>query len=51
MGQCPLAYNDPCAKCAQFGNCSPSKAVQKLDELENLLKDIKKMLKSLADEK
>jgi len=51
MSQCPLAYIDTCAECAQFGNCSPSKAVQRLDELENLLQDLKKMVQRLADEK
>jgi len=51
MKQCPLAYIDPCTECAQFGNCSPSKAVQKLEELESLLQDIRKMLKCLIDEK
>ncbi len=51
MSQCPLAYTDPCAECAQFGNCSPSKALQRIDELENLLQDLKKMVQSLANEK
>jgi len=51
MDQCPLAYIDPCSKCAQFGNCCPSQAVQKLAELEHLLKDLKKTLQDLADKK
>jgi hypothetical protein len=51
MEQCPLAYIDPCSKCAQFGNCCPSQAVQKLAALENLLQDLKKMLQCLADKK
>jgi len=51
MEQCPLAYIDPCAKCAQFGNCSPSQAVQKLSVLEKELQDLKKMLQCLVDKK
>lgn len=51
MDQCPLAYTDPCAECAQFGNCSPSKAVQKLEELENVIQDLKALVKRLVDEK
>ncbi len=51
MNQCPLAYIDTCSECAQYGNCSPSKTVQKLDELEILLQDIKELLKCLVDEK
>lgn len=48
MDQCPLAYVDPCSKCAQFGNCSPSQALQKLDVLENELQDLKRMLQQLV---
>lgn len=51
MNQCPLAYADPCAECAQFGNCSPSEAVQKLNELEEQIKDLKQMLQCLVDKK
>jgi len=51
MEQCPLAYIDPCSKCAQFGNCCPSQAVQKLAELKNLLQDLKKIMQDLAVKK
>lgn len=51
MNQCPLAYVDPCTQCAQYGNCSPSKAVQKIEELESLIQDLKKMINKLAEHK
>jgi len=51
MNQCPLAYIDTCAECAQFGKCSPSAAVQKLNELEKQIKDLKQMLQCLVDKK
>jgi len=51
MTQCPLAYTDPCSKCAQYGNCSPSQAVQKIAVVEDLLQEIKKMMQSLAEKK
>lgn len=47
MNQCPLAYVDPCSKCAQFGNCCPSQAVHKLIALEKELQDIKALLQEL----
>ncbi|OPX84530.1 MAG: hypothetical protein A4E53_04317 [Pelotomaculum sp. PtaB.Bin104] len=49
MEQCPLAYIDPCSKCAQYGNCSPSQSVLKLNILEKDVQDLKKMLKQLID--
>jgi hypothetical protein len=51
MDQCPLAYVDPCSKCAQFGNCCPSQALQKLDVLNNELQELKKILQQLVDKK
>jgi hypothetical protein len=48
MQGCPLAYTDPCSKCPQFGNCSPSQAVQKLATLEGQLKDLKSLVEQLA---
>jgi len=51
MAQCPLAYVDPCSKCAQFGSCSPSQALLKLDVLEKELKELKKVLQQLVDKK
>jgi len=51
MDQCPLAYVDPCSKCAQFGNCCPSQSLQKLNVLENELQELKKMLQQLVDKK
>lgn len=46
---CPLAYTDPCAKCDQFGTCSPSQAVQKLVNLENTVEELKAMLQSIIE--
>lgn len=51
MTQCPLAYTDPCTKCAQYGNCSPSQAVQKLDVLENLMQELKQMMECITKSK
>lgn len=51
MTQCPLAYADPCAKCAQYGNCSPSQAVQMLAVVEDLLQELKKMMQELLNKK
>lgn len=51
MDQCPLAYIDTCSECAQFGNCSPSQTLQKIDALENRLEELKKMVQSLVDKK
>ncbi len=48
MDQCPLAYIDPCSKCAQFGNCCPSQTIQKLDVLEIELQNLKKLLQQLV---
>jgi hypothetical protein len=49
MVQCPLAFEDSCSECAQFGNCSPSKTLQKLNVLERELQDLKKMLQQLTN--
>lgn len=51
MNQCPLAYADPCSECAQFGNCCPSQALQKLNVLEKELKNLKEILQQLVDKK
>ncbi len=51
MTQCPLAYTDPCSKCAQYGNCSPSQAVLKLATLEDQLKDLRRMVEKIAEKK
>lgn len=48
MTGCPLAYTDPCNNCAQYGNCSPSHAVQKIQLLENRLNEMHKLLEKLA---
>jgi hypothetical protein len=48
VDQCPLAYSDPCLRCAQFGNCCPSQTIQKLDVLEKELKNLKKLLQKLV---
>lgn len=49
MPECPLAYTDPCSNCAQYGNCSPSQAVQKLSDLEVQLQDLKRLVEQMAD--
>jgi len=51
MVQCPMAFEDCCSGCNQFGNCSPSKSLQKLNDLENELSVLKKMLQQLVDNK
>lgn len=51
MEQCPLAYVDTCEKCARYGQCSPSQAVQKLAALEDMLRELKKMVQSLVEQK
>lgn len=51
MPECPLAYTDPCSDCAQYGNCSPSQAVQKLVSLENQLQELKKLVEQLTEGK
>lgn len=48
MPECPLAYTDPCSHCAQYGNCSPSQAVQKLTALEKQLADLKNLVEQLT---
>lgn len=47
MTGCPIAYVDPCSNCAQFGNCAPSQAVEKLNQLESLVHELKVMLAEL----
>ena len=51
MPECPLAYTDPCSKCSQYGNCSPSQALQKLELIENQLQDLKRLVEQMADKK
>ena len=47
MTQCSLAYTDPCSKCAQYGNRSPSQAVRRLNDLEMMLQELKRMIADL----
>ncbi len=47
MTGCPLAYTDPCSACAQYGNCCPSQAVQKLQLLESQLRELKRLLEQI----
>ncbi len=47
MTQCPLAYTDPCSECAQYGNCSPSQAVKRLNDLEMMIQELKRMIVDL----
>ncbi len=51
MSQCPLAYADPCSECAQYGRCCPSQAIQKLADLEDLIRDLKNKIQDMADKK
>lgn len=44
MTGCPIAYAHPCSSCAQFGNCAPSQAVEKLNQLEALVNELKEMV-------
>lgn len=44
MTGCPMAYSDPCKNCAQFGNCAPSQAVNKLEMLEKQLQELRQLL-------
>jgi len=44
MTGCPLAYSDPCSSCAKYGECAPSQAVRKIEELEKQIKEIKQLL-------
>jgi len=41
---CPIAYAHPCSSCAQFGNCAPSQAVVKLNQLEVEVNELRQML-------
>jgi len=41
---CPIAYAHPCNSCAQYGNCAPSQAVEKLNQLELVVAELKQML-------
>ena len=47
MTQCSLAYTDPCSECAQYGNRSPSQAVRRLNDLEMMLQELKRMIADL----
>lgn len=49
MDQCPLAYVDPGSECAQFENCSQIKCLQKLNDLESELHEVKMILQQLVD--
>ncbi len=49
MDQCPRAYVDPSLECAQFENCNPSKCLQKLNDLESELREVKMLLQQLVD--
>jgi len=49
MDQCPLAFVDPSSECAQLENCSPSKCLQKLNDLESELHEVKMILQQLVD--
>jgi hypothetical protein len=44
MTGCPIAYSDPCSKCAQYGNCAPSQAVRKLEELEKQVRELMRLI-------
>jgi hypothetical protein len=47
MTGCPIAYAHPCNSCHQYGNCAPSQAVQKLNQLETVVAELKQMLNQL----
>lgn len=51
MTGCPLAYADPCRECAQYGNCSPSQAAQKMQSLEKELRELRRLLEQLVANK
>jgi hypothetical protein len=51
MTGCPIAYTDPCGECAQYGNCSPSQAVKKVEALEGHIQELKKMVEQLLEKK
>lgn len=49
MTGCPIAYSDPCSNCARYGDCAPSRAVRKLEELEKQIKELLRLV-SRGDE-
>jgi len=44
MTGCPMATADPCKYCEHYGNCAPSQAVRKMEELERQIKELMRML-------
>lgn len=44
MTRFPQAYTGPCSECPRYGNCSPGQAVKKLNDLEMMLRELKKMI-------
>lgn len=48
MEQCRESYIDTSTECAQLENCSPSMC-QKLNDLENELREVKMILQQLVD--
>ena len=49
LNGCPLAYTDPCGECAQYGNCTPSQAAQRIEVLESHLLELKQMVELLLE--
>jgi len=46
MTGCPMAYVNPCSECARYGSCAPSQSVQKLENLEKEINELKQLLKA-----
>lgn len=47
MNGCPLAYTDTCDQCDYSENCSPGKAIEKLELMETQMYDIKMKLEEI----
>ncbi len=48
MSGCPMAYPYVCENCSYSSSCPPSKAVDKLNELQTQFNELKQMLEQLS---
>ena len=45
---CPLAYPDTCSTCVYYGQCPPSRALEKLEKLQAQFDELKRMLERIT---
>ena len=50
LSSCPLAYPDTCQNCTYNGTCSPTQAVERIEELRQDIQELKELMQKLISQ-